>query len=237
MHPILFAPMLTTLASLMMPIQPQIQPRGSDFQLAAGGIGYDSMAVLPNGKLYATYGSKYVRMSVPDLKTDPGYPKPIRGNWGALPESFNQGFDSMSVLSNGALYVTKGPYYVKYSDPSGSTVAPGYPKLIRGNWGVLPESFNQGFDSMSLLPNGTLYVTKGPYYVKYSDPQATVVAPGYPKLIRGNWGALPESFNQGFDTMETLKNGMTYVTKGNQYLRYRDRAATIIDQGYPKTMN
>lgn len=182
MNPLILAPILTTLAGFMMPIQ--LQPSESDFQLAAGGIGYDSMAVLPNGKLYATYGSKYVRMSLPDMKTDPGYPKPIRGNWGALPESFNQGFDSMSVLSNGALYVTKGPYYVKYS-----------------------------------------------------DPQATIVAPGYPKLIRGNWGALPESFNQGFDTLEALKNGMTYVTKGNQYLRYRDRAATIIDAGYPKTMN
>lgn len=237
MNPVALAPILTTLAGLMMPIQPQLQQTLPDFQLAAGGVGFDSMAVLPNGKLYATYGSKYVRISLPEMKTDPGYPKPIRGNWGALPESFNQGFDSMSVLSNGALYVTKGPYYVKYSDPQATNIAQGYPKLIRGNWGALPENFNQGFDSMSLLPNGILYVTKGNAYVRYTDGLGSAIAEGYPKRIRGNWGALPESFNQGFDAMESLKNGMTYVTRGSMYLRYRDRAATIIDDGYPKALN
>ena len=217
--------------------QKQLSPAELKFRLAAGGVGFDSMAVLPNGKLYATIGSQYIRATLPSLDIDAGYPRPIKGGWGPLPASFNQGFDAMAVLPNGSLYVTKGNQYVKYADAAGTKIAPGYPKPIKGNWGKLPESFNQGFDTMAVLPNGKLYVTKGGMYVKYNDATGDEVAPGYPKPIKGNWGKLPESFNQGFDAMEVFNDGLTYVTKGNWYLRYSDSTAETVDAGYPKAIN
>ena len=68
-------------------------------------------------------------------KTDAGYPKPIAGNWGNLPAAFQTGFDSMCMLPNGKIYVTRGTQYVRYSDANASTVDAGYPQPISGNWG------------------------------------------------------------------------------------------------------
>lgn len=164
---------------------PQIQAQAQasrPFRLAATHMRYDSMAILPNGKFYATIGSQYIRASFPNLTIDPGYPKPIQGNWGPLPASFNAGFDSMTVLPNGSLYVTKGGYYVKYTDAYGTKIAPGYPKPIAGNWGNLPTQFNSGFDAMESF-GGKTYVTQQNLFVRYSDKTASRVDPGYPKLL------------------------------------------------------
>ncbi|MZP30517.1 hypothetical protein GTO91_12410 [Heliobacterium undosum] len=197
-------------------------------------MGFDASAVLPNGKTYVTFANLYVRYSDSSANQfDAGYPKPIRGNWGALPESFNQGFDSMVVLPNGKIYVTKGSQYVRYSDNNASKVDDGYPLPIRGHWGNLPDSFNQGFDAAVVLPNGKIYVTTGSQYVRYSDKTADTVDEGYPLSIKGHWGNLPDSFDQSFDTAVVLPNKKIYVTKGSQYVRYSDNSAGTVDGGYP----
>ncbi|MER9858911.1 MULTISPECIES: hypothetical protein [unclassified Mesorhizobium] len=54
---------------------------------------FDSIATLPNGKTYATFRHLYVRYSGASAnRIDVGYPKPIAGNWGALPPAFFAGF-------------------------------------------------------------------------------------------------------------------------------------------------
>ena len=40
-------------------------------------------------------------------------------------------------------------------------------------------------------------------------------------------------FDYGFDSMERLPNGLTYVTRGNVYIRYSDNSGSTIDSGYP----
>ncbi|MEM8933196.1 MAG: hemopexin repeat-containing protein [Acidobacteriota bacterium] len=142
--------------------------------------------------------------------------------------------DSLALLPNGETYATDGDQYVRYSDDNGTTVDPGYPVSIEGRWGNLPAAFDDGFDSMATLPNGKTYVTKGDQYARYSDDNATTVDPGYPVSIKGRWGNLPDAFNDGFDSMATLPNGKTYVTKGDQYVRYSDDDGTTIDPGYPR---
>ncbi|MGV3526268.1 MAG: hypothetical protein ACO1RX_18760 [Candidatus Sericytochromatia bacterium] len=236
-RPALFALCLLALSSAPVWASPVLHAESvpAPYRLAAASMKYDSMAILPNGKFYATMGGQYIRASLPSLKIDAGYPKPIRGNWGDLPESFNAGFDAMSVLSNGLLYVTKGDKYVKYTDAYGTKLAPGFPKLIKGNWGVLPESFNKGFDAMGVLPNGILYITKGNQYVKYTNSYGDTVAPGYPKAIQGNWGDIPMSFNAGFDSLESF-GGKTYVTRNHLFVRYSDPTASKVDPGYPQTL-
>jgi len=193
---------------------------------------FDTMAHLPNGYFYATRGGSYIKYGS-NGTADGDFPKPIRGNWGDLPESFMEGFDTMATLRNGDVYVTKGGLYVKYTDHNATHVSSGYPRPIRGNWGNLPESFNEGFDSMTVLPDGYLHITKGDKWVFYTDDDATSVAGG-PTPIRGSWGNIPESFNGGFDSMATLNNGKTYIFKGTQYVRYSDLSASTVDPGYPK---
>ena len=49
--------------------------------------GFDAMEILPNGKLYVIKGSEYIRYSNPDSSQfDAGYPAPIKGNWGNVPQ-------------------------------------------------------------------------------------------------------------------------------------------------------
>ena len=146
---------------------------------------------------------------------------------------FNYGFDSMTRWTNGRTYVTRGNIYIRYSDSPASEIDDGYPKLIKGNWGNLPDSFLAGFDSMSTLNNGKTYVTKGSQYVRYSGSNLDI---GYPLPLQGNWGRLPPSFAAGFDCMTVLPNSKTYVTKGNQCIRYSEKSASTIDSGYPKPL-
>ena len=67
---------------------------------------------------------------------DPGYPLPLQDNWDRLPADFANSFDTMAILGNGKTYVTKNKQYIRYSD-GGSTIDPGYPFSIRGNWGTI----------------------------------------------------------------------------------------------------
>jgi hypothetical protein len=144
-----------------------------------------------NGKLYFFKGSQYVRFSKVSDGVDPGYPKPIAGNWPGLPSSFNQGIDAaLWRESNKKIYFFKGSQYVRFSKVSDG-VDPGYPKPIAGNWPGLPSSFNEGIDAALLRrDNKKIYFFKGRRYVRYSSvPQG--VDPGYPAWINGNWMPFP----------------------------------------------
>lgn len=198
--------------------------------------GFDTLCTLPNGKTYASKGNMYVRWSDPNGNiVDPNYPRPIQGNWDTLPFPFDEGFDAMVVLPNKKTYIFKGDQYIRYSDPDANIIDVGYPRPIAGNWGQLPDRFNQKIDAGGLLPNGCTYLTSGDQYVRYSDDWGEVVDPGYPMPLNGPglWGDLPPSFQGSFDSMSTLPNGKTYVTKGSEYLRYSDNNGTQIDAGYP----
>ena len=149
---------------------------------------------------------------------------------------FDYGFDSLTRWTNFSryTYVTRGNIYLRYSDRSASTIDSGYPALIKGNWGNLPDSFVAGFDSMSDLLNGKTCVTKGGYYVSYSgDSLDPWVLP-----LQGFWGQLPANFAAGFDSMVAMfiPNGKTHVSKGIEYIRYSDRSPTIVDPGFPKPL-
>lgn len=176
--------------------------------------------VCPAGGDHAQAGSGDYRL----LMFTP--PPPLPANYGS--------FDAMVTLPNGKTYATFGDQYVRYSVPSGYQADAGYPKPIAGNWGILPAEFLAGFDSMATLPDGKTYVTKGGRYVRYSDPNANVVDPTYPRPIAGNWGHIPAAFETGFDSMATLPDGKTYITRGSQYVRYSDKSANRVDPGYPR---
>lgn len=100
------------------------------------------------------------------------------------------------------------------------------------------EYFSSDIDSINTLPNGKTYITKGEWYIRYSDESASNIDKGYPMPLVGNWGFSDKigRFAEGFDSMATLPNGKTYITKGEHYLRYSDENATEIDEGFPKSI-
>lgn len=45
------------------------------------------------GKVYFFKGDQYIRYDWAKDKTDPGYPKPVKGNWYGIPGQFNEGWE------------------------------------------------------------------------------------------------------------------------------------------------
>lgn len=139
-----------------------------------------------------------------------------------LASSKSGGFDSMSLLSNGSLYFTQGGNYSRCSNPHNRVVDRSWPKAIQGRWGDIPTEFNNGFDAMALMPDGHLYVTRGPTVVKYADGTGSAIEKigRLGDIFSMPWILdLPPAFESGFDCMGLLPNKKFYITKGNQYLR------------------
>lgn len=197
-----------------------------------------------NRKIYFFRGSEYVRYSRVTAGVDPGYPKPIAGNWPGLPHTFNQGIDAaLWRESNQKLYFFKGDQYVRFSKVSNG-MDPGYPKPIAGNWPGLPLEFRKGIDAALMRKdNHKIYFFKGDRYVRYSKVSAGV-DPGYPKPIVGNWKGLPEDFakstrfSDGIDAaLWRESNKKVYLFKkhrtAGEYIRF-SKVADGMDASYPK---
>jgi hypothetical protein len=192
---------------------------------------------MDSDKLYLFSNDKYIRFTEVSAGRDEGYPKDIAGNWPGLPNSFKNGIDAaLWREDNGKLYFFKGNRYVRFSKVSDGVDA-GYPKLIAGNWGGLPEGFNNGIDAaLWRKDNGKIYMFKGNQYVRFSDVDAGMDA-GYPKPIAGNWAGLPASFQNGIDAALLRRdNGKIYFFKGTRYVRFTN-VDDGIDPGYPKWIN
>ncbi|MDK1287960.1 hemopexin repeat-containing protein [Pseudoalteromonas umbrosa] len=176
---------------------------GFNESIGSFATGFDSMATLPNKKTYVTKGEHYLRYSDNNATViDKGYPALIADNWGDIaPELKLTGFDAMATLLNNKTYVFKGDSYYRYSDLNATSVDPGYPKKIAGNWGKnLPKEFLEGIDAIAVLPNGKTYMFKGDQYIRYSDKSCSQVDQGYPLPIKDHWGfenlAVPSELNE-----------------------------------------
>jgi len=100
----------------------------------------DAGVIWPNGKAYFFKGSQYIRYDVGADSTDPGYPRPIAGNWPGLPPDFTAGIDAIVVWDNGKAYIFKGKQYCRF-DIDANRVDAGYPLDIAGPWRDLPPDY------------------------------------------------------------------------------------------------
>jgi hypothetical protein len=186
-----------------------------------------STCVWPNGKAYFFRGSQYLRYDPARDSTDPGYPKPIAGNWPGLPTDFASGIDAAVLWNNGKAYMFKGTRYVRY-DVAADRMDPGYPLPIAGNW---PGLGNHKIDAAIRWPNGKAYFFSGSQYLRY-DIAGDKVDAGYPAAIAGNWPGVPAPFTAEIDAAAVWGNGKAYFFNGSQYMRY-DINADKADAGYP----
>jgi len=136
--------------------------------MAAAGFADDLDAVLPwfGSRLYFFKGSSYVRYDLAADRVDPGYPRPIAGNWRDFAErGFGSGLDAAVNWGNEHAYFFRGPEYLRY-DLLADTVEGPYD--ISRNWkGLAGVGFGADIDSCVPWYDGMAYFLKGSRYLAY----------------------------------------------------------------------
>ena len=185
-------------------------------------------------KAYFIFGPRYVRYDAMADSVDPGYPKPIAGNWAGFAEvGFQDNLDAAVEWPNGKAYFFKGNQYARY-DIAGNRIDAGYPLPMESQWaGFSAAGFGSDINAGVNWENGKVYFFKGDAYLRY-DIAADQVDPGFPRQISDGWpGFSDNGFGSDLDTAVNWGNGKVYFFKGDQYLRY-DIATDKVDDGYPR---
>lgn len=152
---------------------------------------------MSSNKIYFFKGSEYFRINPANgWKPDPGYPKPIAGNWPGLPANFQSNIDAaIWAETNNKVYIFKGDEYVRIDPSNGWNVDAGYPKQIAGNWPGFPAEFADGVDAaLWSKKNNKIYFFKGTQYIRVDPNSGWNVDAGYPKSIADNWPGVPASW-------------------------------------------
>ncbi len=150
----------------------------------------------PTQKIYFFKGSEYIRVDPNNgWNVDPGYPKPIAGNWPGFPADFAAGVDDAvwSGTTN-KIYFFKDDQYIRVDPYNGWNVDAGYPKPIEGNWPGFPGDFADGIDAaLWSEPNQRIYFFKSNrfynQYIRVNPNAGWAVEAGYPKPVGLGWDA------------------------------------------------
>ncbi len=181
---------------------------------------------------YFFEGSKYYRFE-PGARVDPGYPKPIAGNWKRLPASFASGIDAaVEDPTNRKLYLFKGRQYVRFTLDRGMDA--GYPKPIHGNWDGFPAGFSNGVDAATNSKDGKMYFFNGTDFLRYTF--GVGVDDGYPRLIKGGWKEFKPPFTEKVEAaLWWPPTRRFFFFNGDQFIRYTPGPG--VHSGYPKTID
>ncbi|MFG2138242.1 hemopexin repeat-containing protein [Streptomyces sp. NPDC048650] len=178
----------------------------------------------PNGKAYLFTGGQYYRYDPAKQQVDPGYPKPVAGNWPGL---WGDRIDSGVIWPNGKAYFFRDREYMRY-DIASDKVDAGYPLPIGQFW---PGLWGDRIDAGIVWNNGKAYFFRDNQYIRY-DIAADKADAGYPKPIAGNWPGLG---GDGIQGSVMWNNGKAYLLRGWQYMGY-DVAADRTDPAYPRAI-
>ncbi|MEU4233734.1 hemopexin repeat-containing protein [Nonomuraea sp. NPDC026600] len=87
-----------------------------------------------DGDLYVFCGGQYARYRMTPLETvEDGYPRPVAGDWGNLPEAFDAGPDA-AFSFEGRTYLCRDTEHVRYSGDRYDTPDRTYPQPFRHRW-------------------------------------------------------------------------------------------------------
>lgn len=98
---------------------------------------------------------------------------------------FDQGIDAAITLQDGATYLFKGNFFVKFNNVVGDNLSQRFPSLLSLCFKDLPGTFARGFDSFVCHKAfGRAFATNGAEYIRFKDPNANGSSSGYPKSGR-----------------------------------------------------
>jgi Hemopexin len=185
-----------------------------------------------NSTVYFLYGNKYTRFHI-DLQTpanehtDDYYPRPIAGNWGNWPTTWNSGVDAIvDDLSGTKLIMFRGNQYLKY-DKQADAVDSGYPMTLPGEFKRWPSTWTSVDAGIKWASNGKIYLFRGSEVLRISSGMTVDFT--YPRPIAQDW-PLPSSFAAGFDYVINYPNGNAYFFKGTKYVRFTVSNDTVSGQ-------
>lgn len=102
-----------------------------------------------------------------------------------LQKHSDQGIDAAITLQDGATYLFKGNFFVKFNNVVGENLSQRFPSLLSWCFKDLPGTFARGFDSFVCHKAfGRALATKGAEYIRFKDPKANGLSSGYPKSGR-----------------------------------------------------
>ena len=235
-----------------------------------------------NQKIYFFKDSEYIRVDPNNnWNVDPGYPKPISGNWPGLPANFTSNIDcAVWNDKNEKVYFFKGNQYVRIDPNNSWNMDPGYPKPISGNWPGFTNAYTQGVSSgyyskidtklyFSKVEDNYWYLNtfngtssasptvtgalaciqgrlkaRGKTLLNSVDAQNLMRSTGTPqKRYSGsneqsapsNWKGVPATFGEGIDA--ALWNGKSdriYMFRGSEFLRIDPAANWSVEPQYVK---
>ncbi|MDJ0836617.1 MAG: hemopexin repeat-containing protein [Acidobacteriota bacterium] len=184
---------------------------------------FDAMLTWKNNKMYAFSGTYYYRYDLAANRMDPGYPRPIQGNWPGL--GFNT-VDAAVNWQNGKAYFFSGGWYTRY-DIATDRADPGYPKPIQAAWNVnwtkVDAALARGNGKFYLFNNATQT------YMRYSAGGQW--DPGYPQYT-SRWTGWP------FPMVDAASgySGRIYFTQGGNFMRQVYNTG-VGEPGYPKPLS
>lgn len=149
--------------------------------------GLDAALRAGDGTVHLFAGTDYARIAGGVVTVEP-----IRGAWGVVRNAFRAGraggagLDAAFVAATGDLYAFAGDQYVRYAADRFDTVADGYPRRIRDDWGDLPGGFESGVDGAFRFA-GRTYLARGAEYVRYSADRFDTVDRTYPQPFTDRW--------------------------------------------------
>lgn len=136
--------------------------------MEAAGFAEGLDAALPwfGNRLYFFKGADYVRYDLAADRVDPGYPRPIAGNWPGLAEhGFGSDLDAAVNWGNEFAYFFKGSRYLRY-DLLADTI--NGPHEIKAVWeGFADAGFGSDIDACIPWYDGMAYFLKGDKYLAY----------------------------------------------------------------------
>lgn len=187
---------------------------------------------------YFFAGDQYYRYNYPSDRVDPGYPKPIAGNWLGF-EGFAGGardIDAGFNAGNGKAYFFKGEQYVRF-DIANDRVDSGYPKPIAGNWPGLGRLSGgaRDLDDVLEVSGSKLYFFKGGEYLRYNLSVTDKADKNYPLNLSGATWSGVQQWPLGIDAAVKRNSGVAYLFNAGEYIRYNlvtDKA----ESGYPKAV-
>lgn len=187
-------------------------------RFAGGARDLDAAFEAGNGKAYFFKGASYLRYDLAARSVDPGYPKPIAGQWPGL-EKFSGGardIEAAFYFSRTRMYFFKGDQYIRYNLDS-DRADDYYPaNLSDASWagsGYWPANWSGALN----FDNGKSYLFKPGEYLRY-DRTLDRADAGYPATITaGTWPGLAALYaGSAFELAPGGGNGamQTYQLRG-----------------------